>query len=57
MKKALSKKIAETGCDVFTATRDVNVTVIRLYEKLGFEKSKSMKYWLCTKGNWNVTDE
>lgn len=57
VKKALSKKIAETGCDVYTGTREANVAVIRLYEKIGFEKLKSMKYWLCTKGSWNDADE
>lgn len=52
VKKALAKKIAETGSDVYTTTLETNMVAQRLYEKLGFEEIKSMKYWLCTKLNW-----
>lgn len=57
MTKALSKKIAETGCDVYTATLEMNMAAQPLYEKLGFEKLKSMKYWLCANVNWSDTKE
>lgn len=49
--KALSKKIAETGCDVYTATLEKNMAAQPLYEKLGFEKLKSRKHWHYAKTN------
>lgn len=52
VKKALSKKIAEAGWDVYTTARETNVVARRLFEKLGFEELKSMKYWLRTKVDW-----
>lgn len=52
VKKALSKEIARTGWDVYTSALETNIRARRLYEKLGFEKIKSKKYWLCTKINW-----
>lgn len=54
--KAISKGVAETGCDVYVATRETNKVAQHLYEKLGFENTKSMKYWLCTKVNWRDTN-
>lgn len=55
--KALSKKIGETGCDVYTATLETNMACQPLYDKIGFEKLNPKKYWICTKVNWCDTDE
>lgn len=52
VKKALSKKIAETGWDVYTTTLETNMAARRLYEKHSYEEIKSKKYWLSTKINW-----
>lgn len=57
MAKVLSKKIAETGCDVYTATCDTNEAAKHLYEKLGFEQLKSGKFWLYVKHDRSDTNE
>lgn len=53
--KALSKRIAEMGHDLYTGIFEVNKASRTLFEKLGY-RTIGRYYWPCTELNWSDDD-
>lgn len=54
--KALSKKIAEMGDDIYAAVYDDNIPSHSLFKKLGFKRVGEV-FFVSTKITWSLTDE
>lgn len=55
--RALSKKIAEMGYDIYMPLHEDNTSYASLFSSLGFEPVEEEVHWIVTKLNWSEVDQ